>query len=614
MSFEDLGRLDVNRGTIVIDDRDGRSHYERRMAHRKGLRGAVEVQMTDGRWLQIRDRRMATGGIVSIQADITEQKRVQSALQESEERFALAMAGTNEGLWDWDVASDTMHVSPRFKQITGLRTPKLSIAPEEWLRRMHPDDVPAYHDDLRAHLRGETPFMTTEFRIVNEDGSQRWVRTSGLGLRDDKGRVYRMAGSVSDATADKQAETELREAKEQAEVAARAKSQFLANMSHELRTPMNAIIGFARLVLRRTEGKIDPRQEENIKKILISADHLLALINDVLDLSKIEAGQMELQREETDIESLIEQCLRTLEPTIEGKGLTLRREIASALPPIVTDPNKLKQVLINLLSNAAKFTERGAVTVSARALEGGVEGGVEIAVGDSGIGIPEDDLELIFEEFRQIDSSSTRQYGGTGLGLSISRHLANLLGGCLTVESTLGIGSTFHFQLPLEPEDDQFCPATARIETQATQLAEIDSEIDQDRLVLAIDDDPTVIYLLQENLGESGYHVIGATRSEEGLRLAREHKPVAITLDIVMPEMDGWQVLHELKSDPETADIPVVMLTIVDKSTLGYRLGASEYLIKPFDRQTIVAALERVQSGARKHPGGGRRSSGDRPG
>jgi signal transduction histidine kinase/CheY-like chemotaxis protein/HAMP domain-containing protein len=378
---------------------------------------------------------------------------------------------------------------------------------------------------------------------------------------------------------------ELQETNRQLEEASRHKSEFLANMSHELRTPMNAIMGFTRLVMRRSKDLLPARDHENLGKILISAEHLLALINDILDLSKIEAGRMEVHSINFDLEPLVDVCLRTVEPLVKSERIRLVKAIEPGLSPLFTDQDKLKQVLINLLSNAVKFTEEGTVSVIARRHNSAVA----IAIVDTGIGIPDDKLELIFEEFRQVDSSTTRKYSGTGLGLSISRHLARLLGGDIAVQSTVGVGSTFTLTLPFRYGASALAGHAGAMPAQEKPSAPPEA----DKVVLAIDDDPDVIYLLSENLAESGYRVVGALDGAEGLQKARELKPLVITLDILMPHKDGWQILHELKADPATRDIPIIVLSIVDNKDLGYRLGASDYLLKPFDREAILGALAR---------------------
>jgi signal transduction histidine kinase/CheY-like chemotaxis protein len=380
---------------------------------------------------------------------------------------------------------------------------------------------------------------------------------------------------------------QLQEANRQLETASRHKSEFLASMSHELRTPLNAIIGFSRLVMRRSRDVLPARQYENLEKILVSAEHLLALINDILDLSKIEAGRVEVRAGAFDVEPLVDLCLRTVEPLVKSERVRLAKAVDGDLPRLHTDQDKVKQILINLLSNAVKFTDEGTITVTV-ARRGH---DVALAVADSGIGIPADQLELIFEEFRQVDSGNTRKRGGTGLGLAISRRFARLLGGDLTVASTPGAGSVFTLRLPPRYEA---APSATR---PGAALPE-DSRPGPDgrRLILAIDDDPDAIYLLQENLAEAGYRVVGALGADEGLQKAHELRPFAITLDITMPQRNGWEVLHALKSDPATRDIPVIVVSIVDGKELGYRLGAADYLLKPFDREAIVAVLGRMPS------------------
>jgi signal transduction histidine kinase/CheY-like chemotaxis protein len=377
---------------------------------------------------------------------------------------------------------------------------------------------------------------------------------------------------------------ELQDANRRLADASRHKSEFLANMSHELRTPMNAIIGFTRLVMRRSKEVLAPRQYENLQKILVSADHLLALINDVLDLAKVESGRLEIYAVEFALGPILAECLLTVEPMLKSDQVRLQQEIAADLPGLYTDSDKVKQILMNLLSNAAKFTHNGTITVTARS----DNDALIMTVADTGIGIPAEALPHIFEEFRQADNSTTRAYGGTGLGLAISLHLARLLGGTITVQSTVEVGSTFTVTLPLRYSAAQ----PAKNHSDAPVVSKVAP--DTTPVILAIDDDPNVIYLLQENLSEAGYQVIGALHGSEGMQKARQLRPFAIILDILMPQKDGWQILHELKADAATRDIPVILLSIVDQKDLGYRLGAFDYLLKPLDREAILATLGRI--------------------
>ncbi len=377
--------------------------------------------------------------------------------------------------------------------------------------------------------------------------------------------------------------SELENARREAERASHAKSTFLANMSHELRTPLNAIIGFTRIVRRKGLEQLPKKQIENLDKVLVSADHLLGLINTILDIAKIEAGRMEVQATSFNLRPLIETAVTTIQPLVKSPAVDLHTDIPADLPKIYSDQDKLKQILINLLSNAAKFTHVGEIRVGANA----ANGLLKITVSDTGIGIPPNAVEKVFDEFQQADSSTTRAYGGTGLGLSISRHFARLLGGDISVKSEEGKCSEFTLVLP-QSYGDTILPTTSPVPVKEFE------RIAGKEVVLVIDDNHDTQDLLRENLLDVGYQVITAANGEEGLRLAREIKPYAITLDIMMPRKDGWQVLHELKTDPTTQDIPVILLSIVDQKDMGYRLGAFDYLVKPVEEGALIAALDRL--------------------
>lgn len=366
----------------------------------------------------------------------------------------------------------------------------------------------------------------------------------------------------------------------------RMKSEFLANMSHELRTPMNAIIGYTSLMLDRSYGEITPKQENGLKRIETNSRNLLQLINNILDLSKINAGRMQLYKETCHLKEITDEVIQTVECLARERMLTLTADVPENLS-FETDKTKLKQVLINLIANAIKFTHKGSVSIKAESLLSPAR--IRFFVQDTGIGIKPEDLPLLFEEFKQLDASPTREYGGTGLGLAISKKIVELMGGTIEVKSVVDVGSTFMVTLPLQlhirtSDVPSFSPAIIAKQGQKT--------------ILSIDDDPEVLALLNDSLKGTGYTFIGAQSGQEGIALARKTKPHAITLDIMMPHMDGWSVLQILKNDPELQAIPVFIVSIMENKALGFSLGVTDYIIKPFDRQELLIKLKSCEKGA----------------
>jgi signal transduction histidine kinase/CheY-like chemotaxis protein len=383
------------------------------------------------------------------------------------------------------------------------------------------------------------------------------------------------------------ARDEAEKARAEAEAASRTKSIFLANMSHELRTPLNAIIGYSEILVEDATDRGDDTTVGDLQKIQGAGRHLLELINGILDLSKIEAGRMDVYLEQIYLARLVEEVRAIVEPLVKKNG----NELVIHCPPDIgsmrTDLTKLKQSLINLLSNAAKFTQNGTVTLSVSRREtDGDPARFTFHVSDTGIGMNEEQLGRLFQAFTQADSSTTRHYGGTGLGLTITRHFANMLGGAIQVTSRPGKGSNFIMVLPDHPIPVS-APTAPALPIEAT------GDNGSALTVLVVDDDPAVHELLTATLAKEHYRLLHARDGAEALAILRKTPPDIVTLDVMMPKVDGWSVLGLMKSDPALDHIPVIMITIVDDRNLGYSLGASEFMTKPIDRARLISLVRR---------------------
>jgi signal transduction histidine kinase/DNA-binding response OmpR family regulator len=378
---------------------------------------------------------------------------------------------------------------------------------------------------------------------------------------------------------------EIQDKSRQLEQASQHKSQFLANMSHELRTPLNAIIGYSEIL---QEDAVDLGQDNlvaDLKKIESAGRHLLGLINDILDLSKIEAGKMDIYLEDVEIVPLLEEVRSIIVPMAEKNANVLEYRLADNLGSMHTDRTKLKQSLLNLFSNGSKFTQNGRLTLDVRRFETD-KPMVSFAISDTGIGMTEEQLGRLFQAFNQADASTTKKYGGTGLGLAITRNFCQLLGGNVTVTSKPGEGSTFTIVLP----DSPVAPAPAK----AADAPPLSVEVDAAPTVLVVDDDPTARELLSANLKGAGYRLLQASSGDEALSLARSTRPDAITLDVMMPKPDGWDVLSALKADADLRDIPVVIVTMLSDRGIGLSLGAVEVLTKPVERAQLTALIHNL--------------------
>ncbi len=590
-----------------------RSEFQRVLDGEPARRFNVEYVAADGRAVilsgsavvqRVRGESVATQGIFR---DVTEQRLAERQLAESKANTTALVENTGDSIWSVDREHRLITFNSAFAlameartgrepSVGQLPTDAFGSAGAEW-----------YEDLYDRALRGE---RHVALRNDEVDGQQRFFEIYANPIQGDEG----IQGAVlfgKDVTARVRAEEALRVAKDEAEAANKAKSDFLASMSHELRTPLNSIIGFTNILLKNKAGKLVDKDLNFLQRVLANGKHLLELINEVLDLAKVEAGRMELIIEDIDLVHLVQETVGQLEGQAKVKegNVALVAAVPEEAEAVETDSAKLKQVIINLVGNALKFTHEGSVTVR---LELGPDRRtpVAIAVEDTGIGIPRERLDAIFEAFQQAEAGTSRKYGGTGLGLALSRSICQLMGYDLLVDSEVGKGSTFTIVMgerakkpakALESQEEETSRPTgaeepvARKETEKPEetIAVQTSPRMRDFTVLVVDDERDSRDLMAHYLQELGCEVLQAKNGEEGISVARARMPDLITLDLMMPGMTGWEVLKELKSDAELRRIPVVVVSIVAGEGRGRLLGAVDLITKPFEREDLLRVLWR---------------------
>ncbi|MFP4394470.1 MAG: ATP-binding protein [Anaerolineales bacterium] len=558
--------------------------------------------------------------VLSLMANMLSQKDMRqideqiATISESEARWQFALEGAGDGVWDWNVTTNRVFYSRQWKAILGYTEHEVEDSFDEWDKRLHPDDKPQCYAGLERHFAGEIAIFQNEHRLLCKDGTYKWVLSRGKVIEwIADGKPQRFISVDTDISKRKEYEAQLQQAKKTAEDADQAKSIFLANMSHELRTPLNAVLGFTQLMANAPN--LTAEQRQNLGIVSRSGEHLLALINDVLEISKIEAGRIELHTEDFDLHYLLQGLIEMFQLRAEQKGLTLTCELDAVVPQrIHADEGKLRQVLINLLGNAVKFTHMGTITLRVMGKERGVTGEMSppspltpylmlhFAVEDTGAGIAPEEQAAIFDAFAQTESG--RQSGeGTGLGLPISRQYVRLMGGELRVSSAAGQGSCFTFDLPVavpERADKSSPDALHAIVGLAPGQTAPDGGPYR---LLVVEDVPASRKLLVDLLrswqpeGEAVIAVREAANGQVAVSLWEQWRPHLIWMDIRMPVMDGYEATRQIRAHAQAGEMPTAVIVALTASAFDEERsrilaeGCDDFVRKPFQQAEISAAL-----------------------
>ena len=539
---------------------------------------------------------------VGVNIDISDRKNAELTLQDLSERLEFALKGANIGIWEYQISDGRLIWDERMLSLYGIPSEEFSGKYEDWLQRLHPDDLDWVQQAERQAYQGARD-CRAEFRIIRPDGTIRFIESYAFNQYNAQGEILKTIGLNLDITDRKQAEAQLQRINEELIKATRLKDEFLANMSHELRTPLNAILGMTEILQEEIFGDLNDRQMQSLHTIEKSSNHLLELINDILDVAKIEAGQIKLSCQPSNIEALCQSSLVFIKQQAFSKNIQLESEIPANLPTINLDERRIRQVLINLLNNAVKFTPNGGkITLKVSYIKvlgnknneiakGGAYDTLEISIVDTGIGIPPDQIKRLFQPFVQVESALNRNYEGSGLGLVLVKRLVELHGGEVRLTSELGVGSCFTIALPISP----FCDLSIEPEpTLPSNTEVIEVETDSTPVILLAEDNEANITMFAEYLSLKGYRLVIAHNGQMAIDLAQQTHPDLILMDIQMPEMDGLEAIQRIRQIPELADTPIIALTAIAMAGDRDRcieVGANDYLSKPVSLKQLVKKI-----------------------